>query len=166
MKSGAQRGEPFFTMHRQSPITNKVTVCRINSTHVNLVIKDAANALSLGVDHYSSHSARSGFVTKHSWAVKQAVTKTGGGAGAGDGELAQMGGWKNGSSKGAMRMHYDRTISVYRPIDLQYELTRADVVSMLSLVEQQKLPQLTPEESRVLKSFRRTVWGTVTVNRR
>ena len=166
MKSGAQKGEPFFTMHRQSPVTNKFTVCRINNTHVNHVIKDASNALSLGVEHYSSHSARSGFVTKHSWAMKQSEVMAGAGAGAGGGELAQMGGWKNGSSKGAMRMHYDRTVSVYRPIDLRYELTRADVVSMLSLVEQQKLPHLTPEESQVLKSFRRTVWGTETVGRR
>ena len=166
MKAGAQKGEPFFTMHRQSPVTNKFTVCRINNTHVNYVIKDASRVLSLGGEHYSSHSARSGFVTKHSWAMKQSEGKTGAGAGAGGGELAQMGGWKNGSSKGAMRMHYDRTVSVYRPIDSRYELTRADVVSMLSLVEQQKLPQLTPEESQVLKSFRRTVWGTETVGRR
>ena len=63
-------------------------------------------------------------------------------------------------------MHYDRTISVYRPIDSRYELTRADVVSMLSLVEQQKLPQLTQEESQELKAFRRKVWGTESVSRR
>ena len=166
MKSGAQKGEPFFTMHRHSPITSKSTVCRINSTHVNLVIKDASKALSLGSDHYSSHSARSGVVTKHSWAAKQSEAKEGRGAGAGGGELAQMGGWKNGASKGAMRMHYDRTISVYRSIETKYELTRADVVSMLSLVEQQKLPQLSQAECLVLKSFRRTVWGTISVSKR
>ena len=34
--SGALTGEPFFTMHRVSPITNKATVCHINNTHVNL----------------------------------------------------------------------------------------------------------------------------------
>jgi hypothetical protein len=166
MKSGAQKGEPFFTMHRQSPITSKFTVCRINSTHVNLVIKDASTALSLGPDHYSSHSARSGFVTKHSWAAKQSEAKEGNGAGAGGSELAQMGGWKSGANKGAMRMHYDRTISVYRSIETKYELSRADVVSMLSLVEQQKLPQLNQAECQVLRSFRRTVWGTVSVSRR
>jgi hypothetical protein len=71
-----------------------------------------------------------------------------------------MGGWKNDTEKGAMRMHYDRTVSVYRPIDSKYELSRGDVVSMLSLVEQQKLPQLTDEEAAILKSFRRSVWGT------
>jgi hypothetical protein len=71
-----------------------------------------------------------------------------------------MGGWKNGAEKGAMRMHYDRTVSVYRPIDKEFELSREDVVSMLSLVEQQKLPQLTKEEAATLKSFRRSVWGT------
>ena len=59
-----------------------------------------------------------------------------------------------------MRMHYDRTVSVYRPIDKEFELSREDVVSMLSLVEQQKLPQLTKEEAATLKSFRRSVWGT------
>ena len=147
-------------MHRVSPITNKATVCHINNTHVNYVIKDASAALSLGTLHYSSHSARSGFVTKHSWAEKQSVTKTGRGAGAGGSELAQMGGWKNGAAKGAMRMHYDRTISVYRPIEKKFELSREDVVSMLSLIEQQKLPQLTKEEAATLKSFRRSVWGT------
>jgi hypothetical protein len=158
--SGALTGEPFFTMHRVSPITNKSTVCHINNTHINFVIKDASAALSLGTLHYSSHSARSGFVTKHSWAEKQSDTRTGRGAGAGGNELAQMGGWKNGAEKGAMRMHYDRTVSVYRPIDSKYELSREDVVSMLSLVEQQKLPQLTEEEAATLKSFKRSVWGT------
>jgi hypothetical protein len=77
-----------------------------------------------------------------------------------------MGGWKNGGSKGTMRMHYDRTMSVYRTIETKYELTRADVVSMLPLEEQQKLPQPSQAECLVLKSFRRTVWGTVSASKR
>ena len=59
-----------------------------------------------------------------------------------------------------MRMYYDRTVSMYRPINSKYELSREDLVSMLSLVEQQKLPHLTKEEAATLKSFRRSVWGT------
>ena len=153
-------------MRRRSPITEKVTVCYINNSHVNFVIKDAAAALALGTSHYSSHSARSGFVTKHSWAEKQAEKSRGEGAGASGSEVAQMGGWKNGSAKGAMRMHYDRTKSMYRPIDPQYDLTRADVVGMLSLVEQDLLPRLTEEEAYALRSFRRTVWGTESVKKR
>jgi hypothetical protein len=141
-------------------------VCHINNAHVNFVIKDAAAALAFGTSHYSSHSARSGFVTKHSWAEKQAGKGAGQGAGTSSSELAQMGGWKNGSASGAMRMHYDRTTSVYRPIDTQLELTKEDVVSMLSLVEQDKLPRLTEDEAQTLRSFRRVVWGTETVNKR
>ena len=164
--SGAQTGEPFFTMRRRSMNTNKVTVCCINISHVNFVIKDAADALALGRSHYSSHSARSGFVTKHSWAEKQAEKVRGQGAGASGSELAQMGGWKNDSMKGVMRMHYDRTTSVYRPISPDYELSREDVVGMLSLVEQDKLPRLTLEEQQELRAFRRTVWGTASVKNR
>jgi hypothetical protein len=62
--------------------------------------------------------------------------------------------------------NYDRTTSVYRPIDPQFELTKDDVVSMLSLVEQDKLPRLTEEEARTLRSFRRVVWGTESVSKR
>jgi len=164
--SGAKTGEPFFTMRRLSPVTNKFTVCHINNAHVNFVIKDAAAALAFGASHYSSHSARSGFVTKHSWADKQAKKVAGQGAGASGSELAQMGGWKNSSANGAMRMHYDRTTSVYSPIDPQLELTKGDVVSMLSLVEQGKLPRLTEEEAQTLRSFRRVVWGTESVSKR
>jgi hypothetical protein len=161
--SGARTTEPFFTMRRLSPKTKKVTVCFINSSHVNFVIKDAAAALSLGTTHYSSHSARSGFVTKHSWAEKQSDKVRGQGAGASGKEVAQMGGWKNDKAKGAMRMHYDRTTSVYLPIAPQFELSRENVVSMLSLVEQDALPRLTPEELQEFRSFRRTVWGTESV---
>ena len=77
-----------------------------------------------------------------------------------------MGGWKNDSMKGVMRMHYDRTTSVYRPISPDYELSREDVVGMLSLVEQDKLPRLTLEEQQELRAFRRTVWGTASVKNR
>ena len=164
--SGVQTGEPFFTMRRFSPITKKVHVCYINDAHVNFVIKDASAALGLGTSHYSSHSARSGFVTKHSWAERVAMgtAKAGGGAGASDGELAQMGGWTDSSSKGAMKMHYDRTSSVYRSIALEHALTRADIVSMLSLHEQDQLPKLSSEDLTVLRNFRRVVWGTSSTN--
>ena len=118
-------------MRRLSKKTNKVTVCFINSSHVDFVIKYAAVALALGTSHYSSHSARSGFVP-HSWAEKQVENTRGQGACASDKEAAQeMGGWKNDPAKGAMRMLYDRTTSTYLPIDPQFELSREDVVSML-----------------------------------
>jgi hypothetical protein len=164
--SGARTAEPFFTMRRLSPKTKKETVCFINSSHVNFVIKDAAAALSLGTTHYSSHSARSGFVTKHSWAEKQSDKVRGQGAGASGKEVAQMGGWKNDAAKGAMKMHYDRTTSAYLPIDPQFELSKGDVIRMLSLVEQEALPRLTSDELQELRSFRRTVWGTESVKRR
>ena len=158
--SGTQTGEPFFTMRRRSTNTNRVTVCYINISHVNLVIKDAADALALGRSHYSSHSARSGFAEKQAEKVRRQ------GVGASGSELAQMGGWKNDSVKGAMRMHYDRTTSVYHPIRSDYELSKEDVVGMLSLVEQDKLPRLTTEEQQKLRTFRRTVLGTVSVKNR
>ena len=111
--SGARTNEPFFTMRRLSQKTNKVTVCFIKNSHVNFVIKYTAVALALGTSHYSSHSARSGFVP-HSWAEKQVEKTRGQGAGASDKEAAQeMGGWTNDAAKGAMRMLYDLTTSAY-----------------------------------------------------
>jgi hypothetical protein len=160
--SGSRTGEPFFTMRRYSPTTKRIHVCYINDTHVNFVVKDAAAALGLGRDHYSTHSARSGFVTKHTWAERLAVGKS---VSVGiipttDGDIAQAGGWADPSKKGAMKMHYDRSTSVYRPLDPEYTLTRDDVIGMLSLVEQGNLPKLSIGELYELRHFRRSVWGT------
>ena len=160
--SGARTGEPFFTMRRYSPTTKRIHVCYINDTHVNFVVKDASDALGLGRDHYSTHSARSGFVTKHTWAERLAVGKSVpvGFIPTTDGDIAQAGGWANPSKKGAMKMHYDRSTSVYRPLDPQYALSREDVIGMLSLVEQGNLPKLSSRELYELRHFRRSVWGT------
>jgi hypothetical protein len=160
--SGARIGEPFFTMRRISPITKRLHVCYINDTHVNFVVKDAADALGLGRDHYSTHSARSGFVTKHTWAERLAVGKSVpvGFIPTTDADIAQAGGWADPSKKGAMKMHYDRSTSVYRPLDPQYALSREDVIGMLSLVEQGNLPKLSTRELYELRHFRRSVWGT------
>jgi len=65
----------------------------------------------------------------------------------------------NASRKGAMRVHYDRTTSVYRPINPEFALTREDVVGMLSVYEQSLLPRLTPAELATLGRFQRTNWG-------
>ena len=158
--SGGLTGEPFLTMRRYSSRTQSVHRCLITDSHCNMVIKDAAIAQGFTANHFSTHSSRSGMVTQHTWAREAAASSlAGNGVASSDQALATMGGWVNATRTGAMRVHYDRTTSVYRPINPQFALTRDDVVSMLSIHEQSLLPRHTAYELAALSRFQRTIWG-------
>ena len=157
--SGGQTGEPFLTMRRYSSLTNSIHRCLITDSHCNMVMKDAAIAQGFTANHFSTHSSRSGMVTQHTWAREAAAASAAGmGAASSDQALATMGGWVDATQRGAMRVHYDRTTSVYRAINPEFALTRKDVVAMLSVHEQSLLPRHTPAELEALGRFQRTVW--------